>query len=172
MTYFVHTRHPRWLLVVLTLLALPASSAQAQDTPPPSLDLAGGWVGFGDDGIVNEGLLGAAFRWYVHPRLSLGPEVTYIKGTSHSHLMVTGNVTWDLVPPERRVTPFVVVGGGVFQTRNSYLGDTRTFREGAFTAGGGVRTRVSDRVTLGVDARVGWEMHMRVAGVVGLRLGR
>ena len=44
--------------------------------------------------------------------------------------------------------------------------------EGAFTAGGGVRAFASDRVTVGIDARVGWELHLRVNGFVGVRLGR
>ena len=31
---------------------------------------------------------------------------------------------------------------------------------------------VGDRVTVGVDARIGWETHVRVNGVIGVRLGR
>jgi len=38
--------------------------------------------------------------------------------------------------------------------------------------GGGVRALVGDRVTIGIDARVGWELHVRVNGLVGLQLGR
>ena len=29
-----------------------------------------------------------------------------------------------------------------------------------------------DRVTVGLDARLGWETHLRINGVVGVRLGR
>jgi hypothetical protein len=47
-----------------------------------------------------------------------------------------------------------------------------THTEGAFTAGGGVRAPVGKRVTVGVDARIGWETHIRINGVVGVRLGR
>ena len=36
--------------------------------------------------------------------------------------------------------------------------------------GGGVRARVSDRVILGAEARVGWETHLRVNGFVGFTL--
>ena len=63
-------------------------------------------------------------------------------------------------------------GGGMFQTRDSFFGQDSTHTEGAFTAGGGVRAAVSNRVTVGVDARIGWEAHLRVNGVVGIRLGR
>jgi hypothetical protein len=70
------------------------------------------------------------------------------------------------------VTPFLVVGGGVFQTHETFLAGSFTSSEGAFTAGGGVRVAAGDRVTIGVDARVGWELHVRVGGVLGIRLGR
>jgi hypothetical protein len=60
----------------------------------------------------------------------------------------------------------------MFQTRESFFGDDFTNTEGAFTAGGGLRVAVGDRVTVGVDARIGWETHVRVNGVIGVRLGR
>jgi hypothetical protein len=54
--------------------------------------------------------------------------------------MVTGNVTCDVLSPAkgraRRVNPFVVIGGGLFQTRERFLSGTFTSSEGAFTAGG------------------------------------
>jgi hypothetical protein len=90
--------------------------------------------------------------------------------------MVTGNLTWDLLAPTNgrppSVTPFFVVGGGVFQTRETFFSGTFTSTEGAFTAGGGIRALVGDRVTVSVDARVGWELHLRLNGSIGLRLGR
>lgn len=62
--------------------------------------------------------------------------------------MLTGNVTFDLVTLVNRdpplVTPYVVVGAGLSQTRESFLdNDTFTSSEGAFTAGGGVRASLS-----------------------------
>jgi len=156
------------------LVAPMADRAAAQDRPGLAVDFAAGWVGFADDGIVSEGLIGGAARRYLSPRISVGPEVAYIGGDNHSHLMVTGNVTCDLLPTNgpRRVTPFVVVGGGLFQTREHFVSGTFTSREGAFTGGGGVRALVGDRVPIGIDARVGWELHVRVNGLVGLELGR
>jgi opacity protein-like surface antigen len=102
--------------------------------------------------------------------------VVYIQGTRHSHAVATGNVTWDLVAgtlrAPRRITPFLAAGGGVFSTRTVFPAETFTSWEGAFTAGGGVRLAVTDRITLGLDARVGWEPHLRVGGVLGIRTGR
>jgi hypothetical protein len=164
-------------IFALVLLAAPmADLAAAQDRPGPAVELAAGWVGFADDGIVSEGLIGSAARWYLLPRFSVGPELVYIHGPNHSHLVVTGNVTWDVRAPTngrpRRVTPFLVAGGGIFQTREHLFTGTYTSNEGAFTVGGGVRALVAERVTLGFDVRVGWEPHIRINGLIGLQLGR
>jgi len=63
--------------------------------------------------------------------------------------------------------------------RRRTVSDTRTFpewdlhiKQRTFTARGGVRAFVGDRVTIGVDMRVGWELHVRVNGLVRLQLGR
>lgn len=164
----------RALLLAAGLLAAPmAGVASAQQKPASALEVTAGWVGFADDEIVSETLIGGAARWHLLPRLSIGPEVVYIDGNNHSHLVATGNLTFEVLAPRKgRVTPFLVVGAGVFQTRESFLSGTFTSREGAFTAGGGVRALVGDRVTAGVDARIGWEAHLRVGGFVGLVLGQ
>jgi hypothetical protein len=108
--------------------------------PGPVSEFAGGWVGFADDGIVSESLVGGAARWYLFPRISAGPEVLYIHGHNHSHLLMTDNLTFDVLGPinrrPRSVTPFVA-GGGVFQTRKSLFTGTFTSSEGiVFRAGG------------------------------------
>ena len=159
------------LLVAVAILATPmAGITEAQEPPGPVLEVAAGWVGFPDDGIVGEDLVGAAARWYLRPRLSVGPEIVYISGENHQHLMLTGNVTWDVFT-SGPLASFIVIGGGLFQTRESLFTGPFTSREGAFTAGGGVRATVTDAVLLGVEARVGWETHLRVNGFVGVRLG-
>ena len=171
-----HTRTVRRLLIAglcLSALAPPlADTAAAQQRPRPAVDVAAGWVGFPDDGIVSEGMFGGAARWYLLPRISIGPEIVYMSGSNHSHLVVTGNLTFDVLSPidgkPRRVTPFVVVGGGLFQTRETFFTGDFTSSEGAFTAGGGVRVFAGDRVSVGIDARVGWEPHVRVNGFVGV----
>jgi len=164
-------------IFVFVLLAAPmARLAVAQERPRPAVDLTAGWVGFADDGIVSEGLVASAVRWYLLPRVSVGPELVYMHGAHHSHLVVTGNVTWDVLAPmnrrPHRATPFLVAGGGVFQTREHFFDGTYTSSEGAFTAGGGVRAFVGDRVTVGLEVRLGWEPHVRINGLVGLQLGR
>lgn len=175
------TQTPR--LVVRVMLATVVigtswvTAAIAQERPGPMAEVAAGTLLFADDSVLREGFLGATGRIYVSPRISVGPELAYIRGANHSHLMLTGNVTADLVDPmngePRPVTPFVVAGGGLFQTRETFP-NTRAFTstEGAFTAGGGVRALLGRRFIAGAEARVGWELHIRLNGMVGVRFGR
>lgn len=161
------------LLLMGTLLA---GSAAAQDRPGPVAELAVGALFFADDGVVTEGFVGGAGRFYLSPRVSVGPEIAFISGENHSHLMLTGNATFDFLGPingqPRAVTPFAVVGGGLFRTSEEFPGgETFTSNEGAFTAGGGVRALVGERVVAGVEARIGWETHIRFNGFIGVRFG-
>lgn len=162
------------LIVTLMWLVVAGGSAAAQDRPAPALEATGGLVIFADDGPVREPMAGADLRLYVQPRISVGPELVWIDGDRHSHLAVTANIWFDLLPPRqgpRRLQPFVVVGGGVFRTHEVFPSGGFTSSEGAFTAGGGVRVPAGDRFTLGVDVRVGWELHVRVNGLFGVALG-
>ncbi len=173
MNPYAYTAHRITAVVaVLLLWALPVS---AQDRPAPALELAAGWVGFADDGVVSERPIGAAARWYLSPRVSIGPEVTFIAGESHSHQVVTGNLTFDFLAPRNgrpRVTPFVVVGGGMFRTSEAFaFRPSYASTEGAFTVGGGMRVPINDRFAAGIDARLGWEPHLRLTGFVSVRLG-
>ena len=71
-----------------------------------------------------------------------------------------GNLTFDVLPPRngkpRPITPF-----GPFAF---------TSYEGAFTAGGGVRGWLTDRVYALADVRFGWELHARVNAGIGIGL--
>jgi hypothetical protein len=162
------------LLLCAVAAALPAR-LYAQERPAPVVELAAGWLSFPDDGVVREAMVGAAARWYVSPRLGIGPEISNISGRNHSHVIATGNVTWDILSSSageaRSVAPFLVAGGGLYQTREQFAVGPYTSGEGAFTAGGGIRARAGDRLTVGVDARIGWELHLRLNGLVGVRLG-
>ena len=129
-----------------------------------------GFLAFPDDGVVKEGMGGGSARLQLTPRLSLGPELTFIQGQDHSHTMLTGNVTWDLRRAPSRIVPFVVGGGGVFQTRERFFRESFSSDDPAFTVGGGVRVAAGPRVTVGAEMRLGWELHLRTNGFVGIRL--
>jgi hypothetical protein len=160
-------------MIAILGAAVPAS---AQERPSTGAELHAGALVFADDGLPTEGLIGGAGRFYLLPRISIGPELAFISGRGHSHLMLTGNVTFDLLGAvsgqPRGVTPFVVGGAGLFQTREQFPREVFTSTDGAFTAGGGVRARVGNAVTVGGEVRVGWELHIRVSALIGVRLGR
>jgi hypothetical protein len=144
-----------------------AQTTAMRDTA--AAEIVVGHAGFVDDATIHHGVLGGAIRWYVTPRVSVGPEIVYMRGPRDDRdLMLTGNVTFDFLSPvpRHRFTPFAVVGGGWFRHSDRFGPSS----EGAFTAGIGLRANVSDRWYVGGDARFGWELHTRVAGVVGIRL--
>lgn len=172
------------LFLLMTSSALPVAAQPTPSTPAghaprpaPVLEGTLGWAGFGDEGLIHHGLAGAGARFYVTRRLSIGPEVTYLRGPGGDRdLMVTGNVVFDLLAPApsarppRRVTPFLVAGGGMFRHSDTFGAQSFSSTEGGFTVGAGLRTWLTRRTFAAVDARLGWEPHLRVAAALGLAL--
>jgi hypothetical protein len=164
-------------IALILLAAVLVEAPAAQERPAPVVEFAAGALLFPDDGgTVPEGFGGGAARFYLTPRVSVGPELSFVQGDDHDHFILTGNVTYDFIGPRNgrpaRVTPFVVGGGGIFRTNEEFASGPFSHTEGAFTAGGGVRALAGDRVTFGAEARIGWELHVRLNGFVGVRLGR
>ena len=172
----MNMKQPMAICAIAFITMGTARSADAQQRGNIAVDGSAGWTFFADDGIVSEGTVGAGVRWYLTPRVSVGPEFIFIAGESHSHRVLTGNLTFDLLAPRSgraRVTPFIVIGGGVFNVSESFPFRDEQFSssEGAFTAGGGIRVPINDRVSAGADARIGWEPHVRVMAFASVRLG-
>ena len=154
-----------------------AQNGQGADVPAAAVEFAVGRAEFLDDSAIPHAVFGGAARWYVTPRIALGPELTYMVGPRQDRdLIVTGNLTFDLrapaTPASGRVEPYLVGGGGWFRHRNRF--GTRTFvsDEGTVTGGGGVRVWLTRSVYAAADARIGWEPHVRVTAHVGIPLGR
>ena len=165
------------LVSLLALAFLPiAGNAFAQSTdirPAPAVEFLLGYAGFVDDATIDHAIVGAAGRMYLTPRVAVGPEFVYMRGpNSDRDLYLTGNLTFDVLPPRngrpRRVTPFLVAGGGFFQHNDRIGPFDFTSYEGAFTAGGGVRGWITERVYVLADVRLGWELHARVNTGVGI----
>ena len=163
-------RRPGGVPAFFFLLLLWPLPAAAQQPPRAVVDVEAGWLLFPDDGTVTEPFGGGAFRVYVRPRISVGAEAAFIAGESHSHTMATGNVTWDVRQRGATAIPFLVAGLGLFQTREQFSRDAYSSYDPSFTAGGGLRARVNDRVAAGAEVRIGWELHLRVNGFLSLGL--
>jgi len=160
------------IMTALSLLVWPACYATAQQRSAVALEAAGGWAGFVDDSTKHHGIAGGSARFYVTPRLALGPEFTYMRGPDRDRdFMLTGNLTFDLLHPlvsgPPRLNPYLIVGGGLFQHRDDFRGATFTSTEGAFTAGGGLRVFLTHQVYVAPEVRVGWELHLRTSLAMG-----
>jgi hypothetical protein len=164
-------------LVLLALLfQAERAAAQTAGRPDPAVELTGGYAGFADEGIVGHSVFGGAFRYHLSPRISVGPEVQFMFGSGgHRDLLLTGNMTFDLLSATgatpRRVTPFLVAGGGLFRSTDSSFGQSFSHNEGGFTGGGGVRAWFNERAYVASEFRLGWEAHFRVTGTIGVKLG-
>jgi len=170
--------HPR-LAILLLLASATVSSAQTpatvvSDVGPGaaatatashlSVEVHGGWAGFLDDATVDHVVLGGAVRWRPVPRLTIGPEVTWMAGPDTDRdLFVVGAVTWDLRSPGAvgSVVPYLVAAGGLMAHASGY-GRGTWGSEGAVSGGAGVRIPLGRRGYVAPDVRVGWEPHLRI----------
>jgi hypothetical protein len=160
------------LVTALAFVCPALVAAQPPARPAAAAELTLGHAGFVDDDTVPHRVVGVAARLHLSARISVGPELQYMVGPgSDRDLILTGNVTMDLLPPVRRVTPFVVIGGGLFRHSDRLGAQTFSSTEGAFTSGGGVRAWLGRRVYGAAELRAGWELHYRVTGTVGIALG-
>lgn len=158
-------------------MAVGRARAQSSDRPAPAAEFLVGHAGFLDDTTSAHSVFGASARVYLTPRLAVGPEFVYMRGPgSDRDTFLTGNLTFDLLRPRAgrspRVSPFVVVGGGLFTHSDRFATGTYASSEGAFTAGGGTRVWITNRIYGLVELRVGWEPHYRVTGGIGVTLSK
>ena len=166
----------RSALALIAALAWSAPALAQSVRPATSAEFLAGHAGFADDATIGHVVFGGAARIYVTPRISIGPEVTYMKGPNTDRdWFVLGNLTWDIRAPRAgrppRVSPFLIAGGGFFTHSDRFASGTFTSSEGAFAAGGGTRVHLTDRVYLMGDFRIGWELHYRVTGGIGVSVG-
>jgi hypothetical protein len=157
--------------LTLGLLMTAAPAAGQSSAHPIALDATIGHASFVDDAGIPHSLGGGAVRVYLTPRLAVGPELVFMHGPgSDRDLLLNGTLTYDFIRPRRgAVSPYVAAGAGLFSHSDDFGSVTYTSREGSFTGGGGVRVWITDRVYAAGDFRIGWEPHLRGAGVVGVK---
>jgi hypothetical protein len=160
----------RLSVVVVSALILSSASIVHGQTGQPRISVEGtlGHAAFLDEDPVDHFVFGGAFRYRLSPRVSVGPEVIYMIGPGRDRdLFVTGNMWFDFVSsrPDRRVTPYLVAGGGLMRHRSEFI-DFVAY-EGAVTGGFGVRIALSGGWYIAPEARLGWEPHLRLSANVG-----
>ena len=160
-------------IVAAMVLAALAGTAGAQGRRPMAVEGTVGWAGFVDDATIEHTVFGGALIVPLTPRTSVGPEFMYMVGPhTDRDWFVLGTIWFDFLNPRPHtyVTPYVVAGGGYMHHSNTFFDTTFSGGEGAFSAARRVRAYLGDRVYAGADVRVGWELHLRMAAHVGVRL--
>jgi hypothetical protein len=162
--------------LVLAVALTSAKPADAQSIrPPASIEFFAGHAGFADESTIEHAVFGGAGRVYLTPRISVGPEITYMRGPDADRdWFFLGNFIFDFRSPASgrppRISPFVIAGAGFFTHSDRVGTGIYTSGEGTFAAGAGTRVLVTDRVYVMGDLRFGWEWHYRITGGVGLSM--
>lgn len=130
-----------------------------------------GYAGLIDDETIDYLARHASVRRHLTPRITLGPEITVMTGGSETrdlNLLLTATVACDLTRG-RTVTPFLAAGGGLFRGREQLAGGPYWSSDPAFTAGGGIRGRVTEALSWTAQDRFGWELHHRASAGLSAR---
>ena len=174
--------HLATFLASFVAIIASAGPARAQGRPAPLVEVVVGSSGFVDEVFDYFLTIGAGARWFVTPRLAIGPEVVYMKGADDaSNLTVTGNLTFDFIrdEPGRRVVPYLAVGGGYLRQKTLVGGGPGsttlqpfTSSEGTVSGGVGARIALGSRLYIAPEFRMGFEPTTRFTVMVGFRPGR
>jgi opacity protein-like surface antigen len=157
-------------VIVLGIVVLLPVAVSAQDRGWAA-EVGIGWAGLVDDATENYLLVGGTVRRHVSPRVSIGPEFVIMANSDSlrdRNVMLTGNVVFDAAP-DARVSVFTIGGVGMFWGREQLRDGPYWSNDPAFTAGGGLRANATRSVAVGVEYRIGWELHQRVSGFAGVR---
>ena len=172
------------LTIVAVLSGMPERLLAQQDRPAPIVEAVVGRSGFIDEVWDYFTTVGGGARWFVTPRLAIGPEVSYLSGKfdslEASSLIVTGNITFDFIRDDGRrpVVPYLAAGGG-FMRQKTLVGTgpgstaLAPFTSSEATASGGIGARIAlgSHVFVAPEFRLGWEPETRMAVTIGIRPG-
>jgi opacity protein-like surface antigen len=172
---------PEYIIAAAALVLfcfLPARAQQGELTPPKvEVKATFGGAAFGEDADVPHVAGGGSIRFYLTRRLSVEPELLYMRHSANDEDYVfTPAVAYDLTDPTKRVVPYLVGGVGVIHHRGRFFGnDFETGQPRVFDTsytrwsagfGGGVKIFLTDRLFVAPDARIGSEPTVR--GTVSL----
>ena len=175
------------ILTFLTIVAVLSEMPErllAQDRPAPIIEAVVGRSGFIDETWDYFTTVGGGARWFVTPRLAIGPEVSYLNGRfdslDASSLIVTGDITFDFIRDDGRwpVVPYLAAGAG-FMRQKTLVGTgpgstaLAPFTSSEATASGGIGARIAlgSHVFVAPEFRLGWEPETRMAVTIGIRPG-
>lgn len=157
------------LLPAVLLAGLPAAST-AQGSSGAVVEASVGHASFVDDSPIHHFNVGAGLRWPLTRRLTVGPEVVFMRGPgSDRDVFLTGKVMFDF-DPGSRASVFLIGDGGLMLHHEKFFRGSAWFKEAAGSFGGGVRIGLTDRLYIAPEVRIGWEPHLRATVLIGWRL--
>lgn len=165
------------MVVLLIGLCVSETLAQDNDTPSPKVEAKAilGGVTFDE---VGHPMVGAALRYYITRRVSVEPEILYLRSASDDQdFIVSGNVAVDLTDPAGRLVPYVVGGAGVIHHKGRVFSGTNFFTGVPFnvdtsyttwsaSGGIGVKVFITKRFFIAPEGRLGRQPMLR--GSVGI----
>lgn len=144
------------MLSRMALVMVLASGAWAQGIEARA---TGGVISFADDGTVNQATVGGSLRIYFSRRWSVEPQLMYARRTIStaldSNAILWGNVQLDILHRDRRAAPYWFASPGVVWHTTRFGAFSQTNAEAAVGTGVGVRIRLTDRVFVAPQARLG-----------------
>ena len=165
-------RAKRFFVLTIFILSCLSAACYGQENTGRyrfEVEATGGWAGFADDGWIHHGIVGGSFRTFITGGLNLAPEVFYLVGPDGDRDVSVTPVAGYQFRRSARVQPYVNGGVGWLGHREAFL--TRSFWSTGWTfgGGGGFKIRISDRLFVATEARLGWEPFLRTTVGVGYR---
>ena len=163
-------RHAIFSTFIVFALLGPGTASYAQETPSRlAVDVSGGHSAFADEIPVGHFTIGGGVRWSLTPKVSVGPEVVFMRGPGEDRdVFLTGKVIVDFMPG-RLVSPYFVADAGAMLHGDQFPRGPYWSSEGAVSAGGGVRINVTPHISISPEFRIGWEPHARLGAVLTWR---
>ena len=110
---------------------------------------------FADDGAVFEATVGGSVRFYFSRRWSVEPEFLHARARWDRNYFLWGNVAFDFLQRDRAIVPYWFVSPGLVRHTIGFGNIMFTTHEAAFGTGAGVRFKLSDRVFVAPQFRMG-----------------
>jgi hypothetical protein len=153
----------------LILFCFLPARAQEELTPPKAeVRAIFGAATFGDGTEVPHFVGGTSARFYVTRRLSIEPELLYMRYSDFDRdYVLNANVAYDITDPRKKVVPYVGGGVGALYHMDDFGVFTGTSTSWTVNGGGGVKIFVSDRLFIAPEVRVGREPTVRATVGVG-----
>jgi hypothetical protein len=151
------------ILLGILVFALPAEAQK----PRPEARLTAGWSGFIDEDLVDHGVIGGSFRYYLSRRVAVEPEVLYMIGPGTDRdITVIPNVSYDF-RPGKPMRPYLLGGAGLLHQSQRFGRSTFTHNEWTGNFGVGVRITLASKLFVAPEFRIGWEPLLRFGASLG-----